>query len=150
MLGLVSISLLLYSLIVPFLVQLIRFLFRSEEKNNYAIISPNYSYFSWQRWFEDVNVTAFFFSWFFILLVLLPYTILYLRSIVGGMNFTVKFVIFLTFMIVAGLMIVPWGFITEFFLRGNYPQKIILLSLISLIVCPIVNTVLDWYLIRKT
>lgn len=147
--GLAGIGFLIYSLLTPFLVQLIRFLFRDEDSTNYAINSAEFSYFSWQRWFEDVNVTAFFFSWFFILLVLLPYTIFYIGSRVHRYHSLLKFLLFFLFMIAAGLLVVPWGFITEFFLQKNYPQKVLLLFMVSILICPTVNYILDKYLMNR-
>jgi hypothetical protein len=148
--GLAVVGFVIYSLLTPLLVQIIQFLFRNEDAGNQAINSPGFSYFSWQRWFEDVNVTAFFFSWFFILLVLLPYSVFYLRSRLRNYHPFLKYLLFFLFMIAAGLLIVPWGFITEFFLQQNYPQKVLLLLVVTLMVCPMVNYILNKHLANRS
>lgn len=143
--ALAGVGFIIYSLLTPFLVQIIRYVFRNEYSGNHAVNSFWFSYFSWQRWFEDVNVTAFFLSWFFIFLVLLPYTIFYLRSGLRNYHFIFKCLIFFLFIIGAGLLIVSWGFITEFLLVHNYPQKILLLLVVSGTLCPMINYVLNGY-----
>ena len=144
---LLIIAFLIYSILTPFFVQIINYLFRNENSNNYAMNSPQHRYFDFQTWFQDVNVTAFFFSWFFIILVLFPYVIFYLGLKMPRLGFLCQFSLFLFLMLVAGLVIVPWGFVSEFFLLGRYPQKVILLVSLSVFICPMVISVINKHVI---
>jgi uncharacterized membrane protein len=48
-------------------------------------------------------------------------------------------------MLIAGLVLVPSAFVTNFFLLDKYPQKVLLLFSLSVIISPMVNLVLDRY-----
>jgi len=141
---LLVITFIVYSAATPLLVQTIYYVFRKQDVS-YAMNYPGFSYFDVARWFQDANGTAFFFSWFFIIMVLFPYVINYIGLPLYKVNFIYKFLLFFSLMLIAGLFLVPWGFVTDFFLSGKYPQKVLLLFLLSVIVCPMVNFVLDEY-----
>ena len=144
--SLFAITFIIYSAVTPLLVQIIYHFFYKQDTNNLGITTPQFADFSFSRWFQDANVTAFFFSWFFILFVLFPYFIFYKGTSLHRISYFYKFLFFFFLMLVAGLFFVPWGFVTEFFLRGKYPQKVVLLFSLSIIICPMINFVLDRYL----
>lgn len=138
-----AIAFIAYSAATPVLVQIIYYAFQKQDLNaNY----PGYSYFSFTTWFQDANMTAWFFSWFFLLLVLFPYVIFYKGTSLYRLGFIYKFLFFFFLMLLSGIFLVPWGFVTEFFLLDKYPQKILLLFSLSVVMCPVVNLVLNNYL----
>ena len=142
------IAFIIYSAVTPLIIEVIKYIFQ-KQNINYAMDYKNFNYFTFKWWFMDANGTAFFFSWSFIFLVMVPYIMCYKFSSLNELGFFYKFLFFFLLMSIAGLLLVPSAFVTNFFLIGKYPQKILLIFLLSLIMCPIINYVLEKYLIKQ-
>jgi len=142
---LLVITFIIYSAITPLLIEIIKYIFQ-KQNIDYARDYENFNYFTFRWWFMDANGTAFFFTWSFIFLVMFPYIMCYKFSSLNKLRFIHKFLFFFLLMLIAGLLLVPSAFVTNFFLTDKYPQKVLLLFSLSVIISPMVNFVLDRYL----
>jgi hypothetical protein len=86
--------------------------------------------------------TLFGFTWSFLIMVLVPYSLLYLNSPLKGLPALVKYGGFYALMVVMGLLF-PDASLPDLFVSSPYPRVLVLYLFLTLTICPWCNLFLQ-------
>ncbi len=92
-------------------------------------------YFGW-------GYTFFYFTWSFFLVVLLPYSWLYVNKQLKEKNFLIKLLLFFALLSLMGLLL-PDASIIDFYSSAQYPRILFDNFLLTVTICPLCNLALN-------
>lgn len=110
--------------------EIVKSLFSNDIELNLKMISLN------------IRISLLYFTWSFLLFVLIPYSFIYLKTTISSKSLIIKLLLFFILLVIGGVF-APELTVVEILNVDIYPRAFILYLLLTITLCPLCNMALN-------